>query len=335
MADKSSHNPKLLQALRENLRLRQFSPRTGQAYSAWLKRFVRFHGLRHPREMGAVEIRKFLTWLSVDRRVSASTQAQAMAALVFLYREVLQIPVEGLGELPRPRQPTRLPVVLTQEEVRRVLAKLDGVSRVVGLLLYGSGLRLLEALTLRLKDVDIDRSEVKIRRAKGGKDRVTVLPALLRAPIGQQIDRVRELHERDCALGPDFGWVSVPTALDRKYPSAGRSVPWQWLFPATRRYRHGETGRWLRHHLHESVLQRAVAKAVRDSGITKRASCHTFRHSFATHLLESGSDIRTVQELLGHRDVSTTMLYTHVLNRGGLGVQSPADRSGLDDLVQQ
>lgn len=327
-------NPKLLHSLRSNLRLRHFSPRTEEAYAGWVGRFVRFHGLRHPRDLGVQEIKTFLAHLASERRLGPSTVAQAMAAILFLYREVLGVSVAGLGDLPRPRQPTRLPVVLTSEEVRRVLVQLQGTPRLVGVLLYGSGLRLNEALTFRLKDVDRDRGELRVRRAKGDRDRVTVLPEVLRDPIGRQLDRVRTMHERDCALGPEHGWVDLPAALDRKYPGAGRSLPWQWLFPAARRYRHEASGRWRRHHLHESVMQRAMAAAVRASGITKRASCHTLRHSFATHLLESGSDIRTVQELLGHRDVSTTMLYTHVLNRGGLGVRSPADRECLGDLLQ-
>jgi integron integrase len=326
--------PKLLQSLRANLRLRHFSPRTEEAYAAWVRRLVHFHGLRHPRDLGVGEVRAFLTYLAVERQVAPSTLAQAMAAILFLYREVLERPLAGLGDLPRARQPSRLPVVLTPAEVRRILGCLDGAARLVGTLLYGSGLRLGEALTLRLKDVDLDRGELRIRRAKGARDRVTVLPALLRGPLSRQIEQVRTLHEADCAAGADYGWVELPTALARKYPAAGRSLAWHWLFPATRRYRHRETGQIRRHHLHESLIQRAMAAAVERSGITKRASCHTLRHSFATHLLESGSDIRTVQELLGHRDVSTTMLYTHVLNRGGLGVRSPADAAGLADLLQ-
>lgn len=324
--------PKLLQRMRANLRLRHFSPRTETAYVDWVRRFVQFHELRHPADLGPAEIRKFLTHLAVERQLSASTLNQAIAAIVFLYREVLGRPAGDFGPLPRPRSPLRIPVVLTSDEVRRVVGGLDGVYRLVGLLLYGSGLRLMEGLTLRIKDLDLDRGELRVRRGKGGKDRVTVIPAMLRDSLSRQVERVRAQHQADLERDPAGGWVDVPGALGRKYPTAGRSLAWQWLFPATRRYRETATSQVRRHHLHPSAMQRAMAAAVRRSGITKRASCHTLRHSFATHLLESGADIRTVQELLGHRDVSTTMLYTHVLNRGGLGVVSPADRAGLADL---
>jgi integron integrase len=325
--------PKLLHSLRANLRLRQYSPRTEEAYSAWTRRYVKFHGLRHPDALGAEHVRAFLLHLAEDRHCAPATLAQALAALLFLYKDVLQRPLPGLGAIPRARAPVRLPTVLGPEEVRAVLAQLRGTPRLVGLVLYGGGLRLMEALTLRVKDLDIGRGEIVIRRGKGAKDRVTVLPDVLRPVLSSQIDRVRALHQRECALAPTAGWVAVPTALSRKYPQAGRSLQWQWLFPSQRVQVDVATGRRQRHHLHESAVQRAMTEAVRLSGIPKRASCHTLRHSFATHLLESGADIRTVQELLGHRDVSTTMLYTHVLNRGGLGVRSPADRAGLGDLV--
>ncbi len=285
---------------------------------------MRFHGLRHPAEMGDAEVLAFLTHLRVVRRVAPATQAQALAALLFLYREVLGRPLEQVGTIPRGRAPVRLPVVLTPSEVARVLAALRGTTRLVEILLYGSGLRLLECLTLRVKDVDLERGELRLRRGQGGKDRVTVLARAARGPLGEHLERVRELHSKDLALGA--GWVELPDALGRKYPGAGRSWAWQWVFPATRRYVDRATGQVRRHHLHESAVQRAMAEAVRASGIGKRATCHTLRHSFATHLLEAGYDIRTVQELLGHRDVSTTMIYTHVLNRGGRGVESPADR---------
>jgi integron integrase len=290
-----------------------------------------FTGCRHPADLGEAEVKAFLTHLAVDRQLAPSTLAQALAALLFLYREVVGRPLAGLGPVPRARAPVRLPVVLTPEEVRRVLERMRGTTRLAALLLYGSGMRLLECLTLRVKDIDLARGEIRIRRAKGAKDRVTVLPEIVGPTVASQIERVRALHQRDCESGA--GWVELPGALARKYPRAGRSLQWQWVFPARRTYADRDTGERRRHHLHESAVQRAMAEAVRRSGITKRATCHTLRHSFATHLLEGGADIRTVQELLGHRDVSTTMLYTHVLNRGGLGVRSPADRAGLGDLI--
>jgi integron integrase len=313
--------------MQSNMRLRHFSLRTEAVYLAWVRRYVRYHRLRHPRELGAAEVRAFLGWLAESRGLSASSVNQALAALLFFYAEVLRQPLEALGPLPRAKQPERLPVVLTREEVRQVLGQLDGVSRLVGVVLYGSGMRLTECLTLRIKDIDLERGEFLIRRGKGAKDRVTVLPQAVRGPLAQQVARVAARHAAECTEGMAHGWVVLPGALDRKYPGAGRSLAWQWLFPASRRYCDPADGRWYRHHWHESAMQRVMAAAVRRSGITKRASCHTLRHSFATHLLEGGADIRTVQELLGHSDVSTTQIYTHVLNRGGLAVLSPLDRA--------
>lgn len=321
---------KLLHAMRQNLRLRHYSPRTERVYLDWVVRYIRFHGRRHPRELGTVEIREFLTHLAVESRLAASSINQALAALLFLYRDVMGTTVDPVGPLPRPRPPVNLPVVLTQREVALVLGRMRGVPRLVATLLYGGGLRLMEGITLRVKDVDLDRGELRLRRAKGARDRVTVLARTLREPLGLHLEKVRALHRKDLSEGA--GVVALPDALRRKYPKAAGSWPWQWVFPARRRYRDRETGELRRHHTHQSRIQRAVAEAVRASGIGKRASCHTLRHSFATHLLEAGYDIRTVQELLGHRDVSTTMLYTHVLNRGGLGVRSPADL--LDEVPE-
>lgn len=314
---------RLLTILRSKLRLGHFSLRTEQAYRGWVVRFVRYHGLRHPREMAEAEVLEFLRHLAEDRRVAVSTQEQAVAALQFLYREVLDRPLRLAGRMPRGRVPDRLPTVLTRDEIVRVMDELTGVYRIVALLLYGSGLRLLECLTLRVKDVDLTRGEIRVRRGKGARDRVTVLPAVVSRTLAAHLADVKRRHRRDLSRGA--GRVEMPGALARKYPRAAVAWAWQWVFPAKRQYLDRETGERRRHHLHSTAVQRAVTEAVRRSGIGKRASCHTFRHSFATHLLESGYDIRTVQELLGHRDVSTTMLYTHVLNRGGLGVRSPAD----------
>ena len=315
--------PKLLERVRQTLRTRHYSRRTEEAYVGWIRRFILFHGKRHPQEMAEEEITRFLSSLAVDRKVSAVTQTQALSAILFLYREVLKRDLGWLQNVTRAKAPQRLPVVLTRAEVRAVLRELGGTSLLVSTLLYGAGLRLLEGLRLRIKDVDLGANQVLVRDGKGQKDRVTMLPATLRDPLRKHLEGVRLQHEEDCARGA--GWVELPHALDRKYPNAGQEWPWQWVFPATRTYVALETGQRRRHHLHESVVQRAVRDAVRKAKVAKPATCHTFRHSFATHLLEAGYDIRTVQELLGHRDVGTTMIYTHVLNRGGRGVLSPLD----------
>ncbi|MDO9556122.1 MAG: integron integrase [Coriobacteriia bacterium] len=319
----TAQTPKLMDQIRDALRARHYSVRTEQAYVLWSRRFIIFHGMRHPSAMGEDEINEFLTHLAVERHVSASTQNQALAALLFLYRNVLNRPVGELGEIVRAQRPVHLPVVLTRDEVRQVLAQLDGDAHLMVTLLYGSGLRLSECLRLRVQDVDFDRREITVRDGKGGKDRVTTLPEKSIPALTQQLQRARVVHEADLVDG--WGAVILPMALDRKYPHAVFEWLWQWVFPQERRWRNAETGEQGRHHVHATVLQRAVRDAARRSGVTKRVGCHTFRHSFATHLLDDGYDIRTIQELLGHKDLRTTMIYTHVLNRGGRGVRSPMD----------
>ena len=319
--------PRLLDRVREAIRTRHYSRRTEKAYVHWIKRYIFFHGKRHPAEMGAHEVTAFLTALAVQGKVAASTQNQALSALLFLYREVLGVELPWLDDVVRAKRPLHLPVVLTRDEVRAVLQRLNGVPRLMALLLYGAGLRLLECCRLRVKDVDFATNQIVIRDGKGRKDRVTMLPAAVKAALTVHLKGAHEQHEADLRHGA--GWVELPGALLRKYPNAGREWGWQWVFPATRFYVERITGQRRRHHLHESVLQRAVKDAVRAARIAKPATCHTFRHSFATYLLEESHDIRTVQELLGHHDVSTAMIYTHVLNRGPAGVQSPADRMFL------
>ena len=318
-----SAKPRLLDSVRAALRARHYSIRTEHAYVAWIRRFIFFHAKRHPGEMGEAEINSFLTHLAVARKVSASTQNQALSALLFLYKEVLRRTIEGLGEVVRARRPERLPVVLTAAEVRAVFQHLDGTPRLVATLLYGTGLRLMECLRLRVKDVDFALNQILVRDGKGQKDRLTMLPGALKERLRAHLKATGDLHAADRRDG--FGEAWLPDAVSKKYPWAARSWGWQWVFPAPQRSVDPRGGAVRRHHLNESFVQRAVARAVRKAGIAKPASCHTLRHSFATHLLEGGSDIRTIQELLGHRDVGTTMIYTHVLNRGGLGVKSPLD----------
>jgi integron integrase len=318
--------PKLLDRVRAVMRARHMSPRTEQAYLGWIRRFVRFHGLRHPEELGDTAVVAFLTDLAAEHRVARSTQIQVLSALLLLYNDVLRKPLGDIRAVIRSSTPARLPTVLSRAEIRRLLDELDGDVELIALLLYGAGLRLMECLTLRVKDLDISRGEIRVRRGKGGKDRVTMLPVAARAGLEHQLERVRILHERDRRAGG--GRVALPNALDRKAPAWASELAWQWVFPARRQYRDATTGEPRRHHLHETAVQRSVQRAVQAAGLTTRATCHTLRHSFATHLLEDGYDIRTVQELLGHSDVATTMVYTHVLNRGGLAVRSPADRLG-------
>jgi integron integrase len=321
--------PRLLEQVRQASRARHFSRRTEDAYTGWIRRYVIFHGRRHPSELGTEAIASFLTWLATERNVSASTQNQAASALLFLYHEVLGIPVAPAHGVLRPRKPRRLPVVLSRAEVQSVLDLLSDPAQLVACLLYGAGMRLLEALQLRVKDIDPGRNEIRVRTGKGGHERVAVLPAVLRARLLRQLTLVRNRHERDLRNGA--GWVALPAALARKLPAAGSELAWQWLFPATRFHTDALTNQRRRHHLHESAIQRAMTAAVRRSGIGKRATCHSLRHSFATHLLEDGYDIRTIQELLGHRSVKTTMIYTHVLQRGAMGVRSPLDRLPLTE----
>lgn len=316
--------PRLLEEVRKRLRLKHYSLRTEQAYLYWIRRYIRASGRRHPRELDGAAIEAFLSALATRDHVAASTQNQALSALLFLYREVLGIKLPWMEDVVRAKRPRRLPVVLSKGEVARLLRELAGRDWLMGSLLYGSGLRLMECLRLRVKDVDFARNEITVRSGKGNKDRKTVLPASLREALLRQVDEARVVHGRDVDSG--FGAVSLPHALARKYPNAPRELAWQFLFPAARRGTDPRDGRQKRHHIDEKVLQRAVATAARRAGIDKPVTPHVLRHSFATHLLEAGQDIRTVQELLGHKDVATTQIYTHVLNRGAGGVLSPLDR---------
>jgi len=314
---------KLLDQVRDAIRRKHYSIRTEQAYVSWIRRFILFHNKRHPRDMGAPEIEAFLTHLAVERRVAASTQNQALSAILFLYREVLGIELDLPLRSVRAKRPQRLPTVLTHEEALRVITCLSGTHQLMAKLLYGSGLRLMECVRLRVKDLDFDQHVITVRDGKGAKDRITVLPDTLITPLQEHLQRVQLIHQQDLADG--YGSVYLPYALDRKYPNASKEWIWQYVFPSDRLSTDPRTGIVRRHHIDPSTLQKAVRKAARLAGIAKHVTCHTFRHSFATRLLENGYDIRTVQELLGHKDVKTTMIYTHVLNRGGIAVRSPLD----------
>jgi integron integrase len=314
----------LLVRVKDCLRVKHYSIRTEEAYVQFIRRFILYHGKRHPAEMGADEIRQFLSHLATDARVSASTQNVALSALLFLYREVLGLEdMTYIDGIERAKQPKRVPTVLTREEVRCLLSQLSGTYHLMAGLLYGAGLRLMECVRLRVKDIDFGYMQITVRDGKGGKDRRTLLPESLIGPLKRQLGRVRMLHEEDMCRG--YGHVHLPYALERKYSNAAKEWAWQWAFPAARLSVDPRSGEVRRHHASGDALQREVKKAIRRAGITKRASCHTLRHSFATHLLEAGYDIRTIQELLGHADVQTTMIYTHVLNKGGKGVKSPLE----------
>ena len=315
--------PKLLDRVRWHLRVKHYSVRTEQAYIDWIRRFILFHRKRHPDEMGEKEIGAFLTSLAVTHRVAASTQNQALSALLFLYQQVLERRLDFMDNVERVKRPPKIPVVLTRAEARAVLNHLQGPYQLMGELLYGSGLRLLECLRLRVKDIDFGYGHITVRDGKGMRERLTVLPERVRGPLRLHLEGVKRLHEGDLANGA--GRVYLPSALARKYPAAERAWIWQYVFPAATASIDPRSREWRRHHVAEKNLQNAVKKAIHRARVRKAASCHTFRHSFATHLLESGHDIRTVQELLGHRDVSTTMIYTHVLNKPGIAVRSPLD----------
>lgn len=315
--------PRLIDQTREVMRVFHYSIRTEESYIQWIKRYIFFHNKRHPGELGENEVRSFLTHLAVDKHVSASTQNQALSAILFLYKRVLRLELDWIDDVVRAKRPKRLPVVLSCDEVNRILLAMTGTNALVAKLLYGTGMRLMEGLRLRVQDIDFNQNQIIVRSGKGDKDRITMLPLSLVDELQSQLARVRQLHQSDLSEG--FGRTILPFALDRKYPGAGIEFGWQFCFPSKNRSTDPRTGEIARHHIHDKNIGRAIKNAARKTGVFKRVSSHTLRHSFATHLIERGYDIRTVQELLGHKDVSTTMIYTHVLNKGGRGVKSPLD----------
>lgn len=318
-----SDTPKLMQLVSAKIRLKHYSIRTEEAYTGWIKRFILFHNKQHPRYLKAYQIEQFLNYLAIQQNVSASTQNQALSSIIFLYRDVLGMEIPDLENISRAKKPKKLPVVLTQDEIKQLLAQLDGTIWLITSLLYGSGMRLLECLRLRITDIDLEKQQIIIRDGKGQKDRITMLPKSLVQPLVIHLEKMNSLHIQ--ALKKGYGTVYLPYALEKKYPNANQEWPWQYVFPAKYPSIDPRTGINQRHHINEQVIQRAIKNALPAANIYKAASCHSLRHSFATHLLESGYDIRTIQELLGHQDISTTMIYTHVLNKGGKGVISPLD----------
>ncbi len=316
--------PMLLDRVRDTIMLKHLSPRTGKTYVKWIIRYVNFHDRRHPALMGSKEVTAFLSWLATDRKVAASTQNQALAAILFMYREVLGVKLPWMDNVVRAKRSQRLPVVLSQCEVNSLLIEMAGLNYLMALVMYGTGLRLLECCHLRVKDLDFARNQITVRKGKGNVDRTTLLPKAARGLLDKQIWQVKRQHKQDINNGA--GWVLLDESLVRKYPNAGREIGWQWVFPGTRIITEKKSGLKFRHHIHESVLQRAVKMAASRAGLVKKVSTHVLRHSFATHLLEDGYDIRTIQKLLGHKDIRTTMIYTHVLDNGPMGVRSPADR---------
>jgi len=314
---------RLLDQVRDQIRTHHYSRRTSRSYVGWIRRFIFFHDRKHPKDLGEKEVSEYLTYLAVNRRVAPSTQTQALSALLFLYKRVLRVDLPWLTDVVRAKKQKRIPVVMSRDEVSSLPDHLDGTSWLIAALMYGSGFRLLEVLRLRTKDIDFDRKQILVRAGKGNKDRGALLPARLTIALKAQLASTKRQHATDLERGA--GWVELPTAIQKKYPNAGRDIVWQWVFPSTRTYRDPATDQRRRHHFHESAIQRRIRQATQAAGIPKRVTSHTLRHSFATHLLEDGKDIRTVQELLGHQSLETTMIYTHVLNRGPLGARSPFD----------